>query len=274
MSPEERLAHDRRLNRAACQRRSDRKKAALLGLPGPPLLATPAANDEERAARHSERERRRRCEMGESYRAAERVRNAKPTRMASRRQTGRANYLANKVEYIAKVLRWRAANPAKVSGYAATSYTKLRADPIRSAKRRVTRKAYEVRRLQREPAFRMLKRLRVAFAQALRLYGNGRKTASVRVIVGCTMQELVAHLESQWEPWMRWGNHGLIAFKKTGTAWVVDHIRPCSSFDMSDPIEQAQCFHWSNLQPLEYLANIRKGGQRRPRLRNEDSIDP
>ncbi len=32
--------------------------------------------------------------------------------------------------------------------------------------------------------------------------------------------------------------------------WHIDHIRPCSSFDLSDPKQQEECFHYTNLQPL------------------------
>ena len=53
----------------------------------------------------------------------------------------------------------------------------------------------------------------------------------------------------------------------------IDHIIPCSSFDLSDPEQQKKCFHYTNLQPLwatttiaieegedpSYIGNINKG---------------
>ena len=45
-----------------------------------------------------------------------------------------------------------------------------------------------------------------------------------------------------FHPGMSWDNYG--------SAWHIDHIRPCSSFDFSDPEQQKKCFHFSNLQPL------------------------
>jgi hypothetical protein len=41
---------------------------------------------------------------------------------------------------------------------------------------------------------------------------------------------------------MTWSNHGEI--------WEIDHIKPCSSFNLADIEQQKQCFHYSNTQPL------------------------
>ena len=51
---------------------------------------------------------------------------------------------------------------------------------------------------------------------------------------------------------MNWSNYG-----KNG--WVIDHIRPCASFDLGKETQQYECFHYTNLQPLWYIDNIKKG---------------
>ena len=71
-------------------------------------------------------------------------------------------------------------------------------------------------------------------------------------LIGCTIDELRSHIESQFKPWMMWENHGL---------WDIDHIKAMSSFDLSDPAQQHACCHWSNLQPMEHIENIRKGAK-------------
>ena len=38
----------------------------------------------------------------------------------------------------------------------------------------------------------------------------------------------------------------------------IDHIRPCSSFNLSDTEEQRKCFNYKNLQPLWAVDNLRK----------------
>ena len=43
--------------------------------------------------------------------------------------------------------------------------------------------------------------------------------------------------------------------------WHLDHVKPCCSFDLTNESELAECFHWSNYQPLEKGKNFSKGGK-------------
>lgn len=52
---------------------------------------------------------------------------------------------------------------------------------------------------------------------------------------------------------MTWDNRGKV--------WHVDHMVPCTSFDLSNPEEQRRCFHFTNLQPLFASENISKGNK-------------
>lgn len=80
------------------------------------------------------------------------------------------------------------------------------------------------------------------------------KSASTLVLLGCTAMELKVRLESLWQPGMSWENYG-----KKG--WHIDHIRPCCSFDLTDPEQQKTCFHYTNLRPLWWHENLSKGGK-------------
>lgn len=78
------------------------------------------------------------------------------------------------------------------------------------------------------------------------------KSAHTLDLLGCSVEELKIHLESQFKQGMTWQNWSL-------NGWHIDHIRPISSFDLSDPIQQQQCFHYTNLQPLWAKDNLSKG---------------
>lgn len=92
-------------------------------------------------------------------------------------------------------------------------------------------------------------RLRGALRKCLT---NGKKTARTEQLLGCSFAELVIHLERQFVPPMNWA-----AFLRGEIH--IDHIIPCSRFDFSKPEQQRDCFHYSNLQPLWAVDNLRKG---------------
>lgn len=86
----------------------------------------------------------------------------------------------------------------------------------------------------------------------LALKGVGVKIGSTTKLLGCSIDKLKEHLEAQFEPWMTWENYGI-------KGWHIDHIRPCSSFDLTKEKEQRKCFHYTNLAPLLWKDNISKG---------------
>jgi hypothetical protein len=69
---------------------------------------------------------------------------------------------------------------------------------------------------------------------------------------GCSIEELCLYIESKFSNGMTWGNHG---------EWHIDHIKPCCAFDLTDPKQQKECFHYSNLQPLWAVDNLKKSGK-------------
>jgi len=108
---------------------------------------------------------------------------------------------------------------------------------------------YSKARASADPAYRLLRRLRKRVWDAL---VNGYKAAPTLELIGCSVDALMDHLEAQFSDGMTWENYG---------DWHVDHIRPCASFDLTDPAQQRECFHFSNLQPLWAEENIRKGAK-------------
>jgi len=97
--------------------------------------------------------------------------------------------------------------------------------------------------------FRIKKNLRSRVYVALK---RGIKSQSTMKLLGCTIEFFKEYFESlftegmSWEVYMNGGIH-------------IDHVVPCKSFDLTKEDEQKKCFHYSNLQPLFRIDNLKKG---------------
>tara|TARA_B100001057_G_C22687823_1_gene886469 strand:+ start:103 stop:861 length:759 start_codon:yes stop_codon:yes gene_type:complete len=89
---------------------------------------------------------------------------------------------------------------------------------------------------------------------------NLTKRNTTNELVGCSIKFLKRYLEKQFYPhpstgeMMTWKNH-------TIKGWHIDHIKPCSSFDLSVLKQQKRCFNYRNLQPLWAKENIIKSNK-------------
>lgn len=166
----------------------------------------------------------------------------------------------------ARVKAWKKANPAQVKKnrrkYNIKNAAKLaakRLTPHRKALKRAswerigreTYKKYLKKYLLKYPEKRAAMNLRVRIASLVR---SEFKHFHSSHIIGCSSEQLKIHLQAQFKPGMAWNNYGI-------KGWHVDHIRPCASFDLTDPEQQKQCFHYTNLQPLWALENLQKGAK-------------
>ena len=86
---------------------------------------------------------------------------------------------------------------------------------------------------------------------ALNKFNLNKSNFSVKYL-GCSVEYLKIWLEYQFQDEMNWENFG---------DWHIDHIKPCSSYDLSKEEEQYICFNWTNLQPLWAIDNIMKSNK-------------
>jgi len=93
--------------------------------------------------------------------------------------------------------------------------------------------------------------LRTRIYIAMKSFGT-KKSAKTQELIGCSAHQFKEHIESQFRPGMTWENYG---------KWHIDHIKPCSSFNLSDPEEQKKCFNYMNLQPLWAVDNLKKSNK-------------
>ena len=83
---------------------------------------------------------------------------------------------------------------------------------------------------------------------------NLTKRNTTADLVGCSIPFLKEYLEKKFKKGMTWKNQGRFG-------WHIDHIVPCSKFDLSDPDQQKKCFNYKNLQPLWAKENILKSNK-------------
>ena len=104
-----------------------------------------------------------------------------------------------------------------------------------------------------DPNFRLKYALRSNLHSHIRRIENGVKSDRTLTYVGCSLNFLKSWFEFQFDQNMSWDNHG--------SYWHIDHIEPCSSFDLTDDDMLHDCYIWSNLRPVHSLENLSKGAK-------------
>ena len=144
-----------------------------------------------------------------------------------------------------RINKWRSENPDRVSEISSKSYYKNHERNVE------VRKVYRKNRLKNDIEFRIRDSLRKRLSTAIR---NCQKSGSAVRDLGCSIEELKKHLESQFQSGMSWENW-------TTDGWHIDHITPLASFDLSDPEQLKKACHYTNLQPLWAEDNLVKSNK-------------
>lgn len=152
-------------------------------------------------------------------------------------------YRENKQEHKAKTKEYREKNIEWYQDYNRRYYEE-NSEKIKEASKKSL-----YRRIESDHGFKILQRLRKRMYEAVK---GSVKSARTIELIGCSVEELKKHLENQFQDGMSWENYG---------EWHVDHIIPCSLFDFTKPEDQRACFHYTNLQPLWAIDNIRKSNK-------------
>lgn len=129
------------------------------------------------------------------------------------------------------------------------SHQKYYQENKEAIKENVKRNHYK--RMDEDLGYRLLNRCRSRVYSALKAQ-NTHKAKRTIELIGCTVPELVKHLENQFTEGMTWDNYG---------KWHVDHIKPCALYDFTKEEHQRECFHYTNLQPLWAEDNFRKSAK-------------
>lgn len=144
-------------------------------------------------------------------------------------------------EQIAKRMRiYRQENAEKLSAEK-SKYAKDNRPKINAKK-----SVYEKQRRATDSLFRLTKNTRKMVSR----YMFDGKCKRTQEIIGCSYEDLKAHIEKQFTDGMTWENYG-------ADGWHIDHIKPLAMASSEEEIIASN--HYSNLQPMWALDNLKKG---------------
>lgn len=163
-------------------------------------------------------------------------------RRAIKSQKQRVRYANNRERETERYRKYRAENPEVVRE---TQKCHIAAN---REKRAFIINRYITNREKVDLDFKLRRRVR----RMVRRAAKGEMKKCSLQLLGCSIVEFREHLEGMFRDGMNWENYG---FK----GWHIDHIRPVSSFDLTDETQVKAVCHYTNLQPLWWQENLRKG---------------
>jgi hypothetical protein len=147
--------------------------------------------------------------------------------------------------------QWRSRNQEKQAAQK-SRWKERKRDHVRAYKRE-----YERRTRREDYRAKLVSLVRSRVAAALKMVKYSGKIPASRGawrLVGCTLADLVVHLESQFEQGMSWANFGR-------SGWHVDHIYPVSRADLTDKAQLLAAFNWQNCRPAWEADNLKKSAK-------------
>ena len=178
-------------------------------------------------------------------------------RKEKQREYDKEYYSKNKEKQIKYSKEWREKNIERAREYDKEYYYKNKKKKSEYKKEwrkknveymKKKKKEYYHNNIHDNIQFKLSHRLRNRLYFAIR---NNQKAGSAVDDLGCTIEELKIHLENQFQEGMTWEN-----WKHDG--WHIDHIKPLSKFDLTDPVQFKEAVHYTNLQPLWWNENLQK----------------
>lgn len=141
--------------------------------------------------------------------------------------------------------RWRQENAEHIKEYLEQSRDS----------RNAYQREYRKKRRAQDPAYRLRINIGSSICCALKRWDGSKGNTSYLEHLPYNMEQLVEHLEKQFDENMSWDNYG--------EYWHIDHIYPQSllPYETMDDENFQKCWALDNLQPLEKMENIRKSNK-------------
>ena len=107
-------------------------------------------------------------------------------------------------------------------------------------------------RRKNDTQYRITRNLRDRIRKVLK---TNTKTSPTLILLGCSIKNFKKHLQ---QTAIKNGYKDFDINDYSSQDYHIDHIKPCSSFDLSKESEQKKCFHYSNMQILTAKDNMIK----------------
>jgi hypothetical protein len=129
---------------------------------------------------------------------------------------------------------------------------------------------YYNKKYKNNPEYRLRKIISLTIRNGLKLNKSSKYKNSILQFLPYTFSELKQHIESLFEAWMTWENHGKYISKNwkddnphTWT-WQIDHIMPQSDFPYSSMTDDnfQKCWDLNNLRPYSAKQNQLDGASK------------
>jgi len=168
--------------------------------------------------------------------------------------------IKNRANILLKHKEWYKKNKANIFLYNKKYYIKNEAsilsykkrwEVINRVKNLLQQNRYTKLRRKTDIQFKLACALRSRLRFAIK---NGAKVGSAVRDLGCTIDELKIWIEKKFQPgmnWDNWANHG----------WHIDHKLALTNFDLTNREQLLIACHYTNLQPMWWLENIRKSNK-------------
>ncbi len=99
---------------------------------------------------------------------------------------------------------------------------------------------------KKNPIYKLRRSISTLIRNSFKFSGSKKNTKTAQIL-GCSLQDFKAHIESQFQPGMSWENRHL---------WHIDHIMPISMAKTYDEVVRLN--HYKNLRPLWAHENLSK----------------
>ena len=109
---------------------------------------------------------------------------------------------------------------------------------------------YKKEKMKTDPLFKLERNMRTRTYQIFVAETEGKAERSWKHI-GCSPKF--------FQDWIKYQLYDGMTRENYGKYWNLEHVKPISTFDLSDPVQINKCFSWKNVQPYKTDKNREKG---------------